>query len=465
MQKSFFELCQSGTPEEVQQAIEKKANLEEVDQIDRTPFMLAVLYNDDIEVSRVLVEAGSPLDHLDVSDMSALHYAVEYSRSPELVELLLKAGSDANTMSIYNRTALMTAAAFNHPAVPLLLSFGADPKAIDEEGFNAVMLNIYFNYDKDVVECLFKAGANSGHRDALGRDWNDYVRIFVTDAFSSEKKDLTPQRVDLVPILTLSEAEANRKAAWGVNPSGEPFWVERMDTGGSYVIHYLFEGKKMDLPVSGLPANIDLCIPFHFPFSWILTSCGEVGFFVDEEKPNLFIVDSTGKKTSSFFAGNAIASIIPGENSFWILYNEEFERLGHNAWLVEWHSSGRIIGVSRHVKDKIESICVAACKNGEDLYAMFEPGINLIKANATHTEVECHQSFSGMIISGNKALMKDSLHIDNLLYEYVISEKRLVLTKKLALFFEGRPVWDYNLYPINGVIRIAIGLQQLLFQF
>lgn len=446
--KSFLELCQSGTPVEVRQAIKNKANLEEGDQIDRTGLMLAVLYNPDIEVARVLVEAGAPVDTLDVSDMSALHYAVEYSRCPELVELLLKAGSDANTISMYNRSVLMSAAAFNHHAVQLLLAFGADSKAVDEKNIDAVMYNIYFNYDKDVVACLFKAGSNPGHRDDLGRDWNDYLRIFVTNASGSGQKDLAPKRVDLVPALTLSEAEAERKAAWGVNPLGEPYWVERRNGEGTYTIHYQADGVKVDVPISDLPLDIDLCIPFHFPFSWILASCGEAGFFPDVSKPNFFIVDSSGKKISSFFAGNAIVSIIPNESSFWILYDEELEWLGNDAWLVEWHSSGKVLQVFNHENNDKCSNCVSVCKDGENLYAMFGPGLNLIKSNEKDSNLECHQSFSVMEISGERALMKDSFHIDNVLYEYSITDTGLVLKKRLALYFEDKPVWDYN----SGII-------------
>ena len=143
MNKTFLDLCQSGSFEEVKEALIAGVDPEETDQIDRTGLMLAVLYNPDIMVSRLLIESGFNVNHIDGSDMSALHYAVEYSLDRSFITMLLEAGADVDNTSNYNRSVLMSAAAFNHESVELLLAAGANPNLVDEQGLDAVMYNIF----------------------------------------------------------------------------------------------------------------------------------------------------------------------------------------------------------------------------------------------------------------------------------------------------------------------------------
>lgn len=437
--KDFFKVCRSGSPDEVRKALQSNIDLDDVDEFDRTALMVAVMFNEDISVAGLLLETGVPVNELDGSDMSALHYAVDYSRSVEFVRLLLEAGADVNCISADNRSILMSAAAFNHEAVPLLLEAGADVNVVDECGLDAVMYNIYFNYCKSVVKCLFESGASGDHVDSLGRDWKEYIRLFMR-----EKRDLRPQRVDVVQSYVLSDEEKEARVACGVTADDKEFWVERLVFVGDYVINYQGDSVWESLLVQGISPDVDYCVPGAAPGTWVLASRGESGFYRDNGYPNVFIIGSDGKVLCSFFGGDGIVSIVPLQDRIWFLYDEVLSYEGKEGYLLERDFDGKVIGVFRYGSEEDRCVCVSVCKDGDVLYAMFEPGMHLVRLDGVVKEIECHQAFSEMVISGKLASMRVLNHVDNLMYLYEIGEDGLVLLGRLALWENGKPVIKYR---------------------
>lgn len=113
--KKLFDLLESGTPQDVQAAISKGADVKAHDSYyGATPLM----------------------------------GAISYDQKPEVIATLLKAGSDVNAQDNEGRTPLMDAALYNHhpEVITMLLAAGADAKAKSHEGKTA------FNYAQDTFQ-------------------------------------------------------------------------------------------------------------------------------------------------------------------------------------------------------------------------------------------------------------------------------------------------------------------------
>jgi len=136
----FFELSKTGTPQAVQAAIDKGADLKARDPKGLTTLMIA---------------AGSNPD-------------------PAVIDVLLEAGADVQALeSTFGQNALMLAAGTNNPkVVAALLAAGAEPNAQDYTGQTALELAAATNPDPDMINTLVRAGA-----DVRIRDKSDYSPI------------------------------------------------------------------------------------------------------------------------------------------------------------------------------------------------------------------------------------------------------------------------------------------------
>lgn len=110
--QDFWELVQTGTAQDIQDAISKGADVKTQD-----PYYGA----------------------------TPLIAAITYDQKPDVISILLKAGSDVNVRNNEGKTALMSAALYNqHPeAITMLLAAGADAKVRDNAGKTA------FDYAQD----------------------------------------------------------------------------------------------------------------------------------------------------------------------------------------------------------------------------------------------------------------------------------------------------------------------------
>ena len=135
----FFELVRTGTPQDVQAAIEKGADVNAYAS-GMTPLIIAARLNKDPEVITSLLKAGATLEAKDLQyGATALIWASHDNSNVEMIATLLKAGADVKARAFHDRTALMWAAANNvNPEVIMtLLKAGADPKVKDEIGLTA----------------------------------------------------------------------------------------------------------------------------------------------------------------------------------------------------------------------------------------------------------------------------------------------------------------------------------------
>lgn len=184
----FFELCKTGTAEDVRQALEAGADVNARDDEGYTPLMLAVggkrgvnKPNSDPEVVRLLIRAGADVraefvdyamdrEKYTVNTITALHWAV--MRCPEVISDLLDAGADINAPAFFFGTPLMNAMVRSreHPeAVSLLLQRGADPNIECRPFGTALSVALTMGgVALDAVWALIDAGAEIRYVDPYG---------------------------------------------------------------------------------------------------------------------------------------------------------------------------------------------------------------------------------------------------------------------------------------------------------
>ena len=167
-------------------------HLNGIPSAELTPLMQAVLMRNPQEVSALLA-GGAEVNAASALGRTALMMAAD-SHQPEMVELLLSAGADVHARDLQGNTALILALLeqrgflncysrerIREPQVQdtitrctqLLLSAGADAKACNQVGRNALMTACYrrsFTPDAEAAfRLLIKAGADINSRDNEGR--------------------------------------------------------------------------------------------------------------------------------------------------------------------------------------------------------------------------------------------------------------------------------------------------------
>ena len=135
-----FGVAAAGTPEEVQAAIDKNADVNAYVGT-MTPLIIAARLNKNPEVITLLLKAGAKIEAKDLQySAPALLWASHDNPNAEVTSMLLKAGADVKSKGVYGRTALMYAAV-NNPnpeVITVLLEAGADAKEKDEMGKTAI---------------------------------------------------------------------------------------------------------------------------------------------------------------------------------------------------------------------------------------------------------------------------------------------------------------------------------------
>ena len=177
--KDFFALVQTGSPQDVQDAISKGADIEARGEAVRTPLMYATWKNRNLEVIAVLLKAGADVNAQDGNGMTPLMFAGHRS-SPEAINLLLKAGADLEARDFLGETALIRAAvSILNPAaiITTLVKAGADIEAQDNNGQTPLIRAVLDNPSADeVIPVLLKAGADAKAKDSAGKTAFDYAQ-------------------------------------------------------------------------------------------------------------------------------------------------------------------------------------------------------------------------------------------------------------------------------------------------
>ena len=105
---SIHALCESenATPEQVQEFLDLRVDVNAKTGSGRTPLMLAAAYNKNPEVISLLLKAGADVNAKVESDTTPLMYAARNNENPEVISVLLEAGADAKVKNIEGKTAL-----------------------------------------------------------------------------------------------------------------------------------------------------------------------------------------------------------------------------------------------------------------------------------------------------------------------------------------------------------------------
>jgi len=104
----LFAVAITGTPQDVQAAINNGADVNAYSSAFMTPLITAASFNDDPEVITTLLKAGADLEAVDRSPygMTALIAAASLNRNPEVIKTLLKAGANGRAKDKTGKTAL-----------------------------------------------------------------------------------------------------------------------------------------------------------------------------------------------------------------------------------------------------------------------------------------------------------------------------------------------------------------------
>jgi ankyrin repeat protein len=166
--KDFFELVTAGTPQDVQAAISKGADVNARDKDDMTPLMCAAETNKNPEVITILLKAGADIKAQDLHySQTPLMWAAWDNPNPEVIATLLKASAD-----IEERNFALMCAAWNNPnpeVITTLLKAGADIEARDKDGSTPLMIAARISPNPEVIAMLLKAGADAKAKNKAGQ--------------------------------------------------------------------------------------------------------------------------------------------------------------------------------------------------------------------------------------------------------------------------------------------------------
>ena len=174
----FLELCASGTPQEIWNAIKKNhQNPNAKNYYGTTAIMFAAGKNRSVDSIWWLYKAGADVNARDNGGRTPLMYAAESNRNPGIFRALLRAGADINAEDKSGRTALMIAAGKNpEPSVISVLAEGSDVNRQNAKGWTALFWAAYSSENPGVILALLKAGADPSIRGSFGELALDYAR-------------------------------------------------------------------------------------------------------------------------------------------------------------------------------------------------------------------------------------------------------------------------------------------------
>lgn len=157
----FTNLCRTGTPQQIRQAVQKGAKLNTRDSKGELPLIAALTNKAAAEVLQILVRSGARVGAKNASGLTALHAAV-LRYPPELTVELLRLKADANADGGDIGSPLM-AALLREPIDPqlvnLLIQTGANVNFTDNGGLTPLIQAIAVKASPEVLTLLLKNGA------------------------------------------------------------------------------------------------------------------------------------------------------------------------------------------------------------------------------------------------------------------------------------------------------------------
>jgi ankyrin repeat protein len=165
---ALYNAAYRGNSQDVLSLIANGKDVNEKDRNGWTPLMIAAAEGHSDTV-KVLLEKGADANAQNSYGRTSLMFASRYGFT-QIAELLIKAGADVNAIpnDETRKPALIAAVEKGHlDTVALLLRHGADIKATDSLGFDA-LYSAAIDGNKQIVELLLQKGANPNVRNAKG---------------------------------------------------------------------------------------------------------------------------------------------------------------------------------------------------------------------------------------------------------------------------------------------------------
>jgi hypothetical protein len=157
----FHKVLKTGTPAEVQEAIDVHVDLMAAGEQRIDAMVLAARFNSNPDVVTIFLRAGVDINARGGDGDPPLSAATE-NQSPGVVAALLKAGADVNARAKDGFSPLTSAIILNRnpEVINKLLEAGADVNARDEDGSTPLGLAVSFQ-GPEVIITLLKAGADA----------------------------------------------------------------------------------------------------------------------------------------------------------------------------------------------------------------------------------------------------------------------------------------------------------------
>ena len=145
--EDFLEAAMGGSVYDLQQALNKGADLHAVDGDGDGALHLAAYFNDSLRVFEFLLSKGLDPNTANKDGEAPLHIAVRGKRPLAVIQILIDNKANVNLRDDNGATPFLTSSVYSGDIqVPLvLLEAGADPHAVDVDGDGALHLAVWFN--------------------------------------------------------------------------------------------------------------------------------------------------------------------------------------------------------------------------------------------------------------------------------------------------------------------------------
>ncbi len=168
--RSFLDACYKGNLDLVKMLVEAGANVDLPDACGTVPLVRAIVsIHDTNEVVKYLIDCGADVNACLGESGTPLEAAVQ-EHAADIVKVLLDAGAAPRVSSEKREASLLTASDWGDvDIVEMLLEAGADPNSHDEDNYTPLAAACRWGH-AEAAELLLKAGANPHATDSCYND-------------------------------------------------------------------------------------------------------------------------------------------------------------------------------------------------------------------------------------------------------------------------------------------------------
>lgn len=144
--RPFLDICEDGTPQEIEWALANGASVYDRDEENFTPLMAAAISNTP-EAVIVLLNAGAEVNTSDIMGLTPLIYAAGNNRDARVCQVLIAAGANVNQPDDEGYTPLMYAAINNKNARVVETLVNADSLLLSRNNDGKTALDLAVKYE------------------------------------------------------------------------------------------------------------------------------------------------------------------------------------------------------------------------------------------------------------------------------------------------------------------------------